>query len=204
MEPLIGWHRDLSVALGLAEREEKPILVDFADLPSCIGCTSMETTTYTEKEVANFVSQNFVPVQFNQRESMSVFKKNGVIWTPTFQVLDVKGELRDRWVGYLPPPAFLPRLRFALAQVAMVREDFETATRFFNEITLHYPVSFVAADSLYWLGVARWKVSRKLDDLRPYWIRLQQKYPESEAAAKASCWSELHHDSEKSVVVKTS
>jgi len=56
-----------------------------------------------------------------------------------------------------------------------------------DEITLLHKNSFVAADAIYWLGVARWKVTKNFDDLSGAWTRVMEEYPNSEAAAKASC-----------------
>ena len=185
----ISWLGDLTDALVRAAKEGKPVLVDWSDLPSCVGCVSLENNTYPDKEVADYLNQNFVPVQLSQSGFIELFKENGIIWTPTVSVLSAEGKELERWVGYLPPEEFLPRAKFAWARAAMLSGDFVAAIEAFGDINARHEKSFVAAEALYWLGVARWKASRSFDELSGEWKRLVELYPQSEAALKASCLS---------------
>lgn len=183
----ILWRNNLSDARQEAERLGRPILVDWADLPSCIGCVSLENNTYPDKDVIRFVSENFVPVQLNQKQNLEFFKQNKIIWTPTVSVCNVHGEEQMRWIGYLPPAEFLPKTKFALAWLAMLNQDYVKATSILKEILSSHKDSLTAADALYWLGVANWKVSKDFADLSNAWTSLRETYPHSEAAYKASC-----------------
>jgi hypothetical protein len=187
MANTISWQNNLEDACQMAKKENKPILVDWADLPSCVGCISLENTTYPRVQVAAYINEHFIPVQLNQSQSLTLFKENKVIWTPTLTACDVRGEEQDRWVGYLPPEEFLPRVKFARARLAMSAQAWGEAASVLDEITSLHKNSFIAADALYWLGVARWKVSKNFDDLNGAWTRVMEEYPKSEAAAKASC-----------------
>jgi hypothetical protein len=187
MANTISWQSDLGDARQMAERENKPILVDWADLPSCVGCVSLENTTYVHPQVAAYINKRFIPVQLNQSQSLALFKENKVIWTPTLTVCDATGAEQDRWVGYLPPEEFLPRAKFAHARLAMSAQAWGKAAGVLDEITSLHKNSFVAADALYWLGVTTWKLSRNFDDLSGAWTRAMEEYPNSEAATKASC-----------------
>lgn len=187
MASLIPWLYDLPGALRRAGEARKPVLLDWSDLPSCVGCVSLENDTYPDEAVADYVNRNFVPVQLSQRDSRELFGENGVVWTPTVSVLSAEGEELDRWVGYLPPAEFLPRAKFARAQAALLAGDFAAAAETFGDIGARHADSFVAADALYWLGVARWKAGGNFDELSAEWKRLVELYPRSEAAVKASC-----------------
>lgn len=191
MTSLIPWLNNLPDALGRAGEARVPVLLDWSDLPSCVGCVSLENNTYPDEGVADYLNQNFIPVQLNQRDSPDLFVRNRVVWTPTVSVLNARGEELDRWVGYLPPGEFLPRAKFARAQAALLSGDYAAAVETFSDINARHADSFVAADALYWLGVARWKLGRSFDDLSAEWQRLAELYPQSEAALKASC---LHAD----------
>ncbi len=46
MSPEIAGRNILSDARREAEIHCKPIFIDWADLPSCVGCVSLENTTY--------------------------------------------------------------------------------------------------------------------------------------------------------------
>jgi TolA-binding protein len=170
-----------------AQIDNKPLLIDWADLPSCAGCVSLENTTYSDPDVAKYINEHFVPVQLNQRENQRFFDTMKIIWTPTNTVCNSRGTELDRWTGYLPPNQFLPRIIFANARVAMAEGDWTAAIDGLSDITLTYGDSLVASEALYWLGVAQWKMTRDFDRLSDAWWRLMKEYPGSEAAAKASC-----------------
>jgi hypothetical protein len=183
----ILWRNNLSDARQEAERQNKPIFIDWADLPSCVGCVSLENNTYPAKDVIDFVSENFVPVQLNQRQNLEFFKQSKVIWTPTVTVCDAQGAEQMRWIGYLPPEEFLPKTKFALAWLAMVNQDYVSAAIGLKEIASSHKDSVTAPEALYWLGVADWKASKDFADLSNAWTSLMEIYPNSEAAQKASC-----------------
>lgn len=173
----------------MAEEEHKPVFIDWADFPACVGCVSLENTTYPEKVISDYINEHLIPVQLNERQVPALFKENKIIWTPTISVCDATGDERDRWVGYLPPREFLPRIKLARAHLAMSAQDYHQAVDFLDEIISMHEESLTAADALYWHGVARLKISRDFDELNHSWTKLMQLYPKSEAALKASCVS---------------
>jgi thioredoxin-related protein len=183
----IAWQANLSEARQEAEKHCKPIFLDWADLPSCVGCVSLENTTYPNEEIISYLNEHFIPVQLNQSQNLAIFKENEVFWTPTVTVCDAQGTERHRWIGYLPPEEFLPKTKFACAWLAMLSQDWNDASRILNEIVSVHKHSLSAPAALYWLGVAKWKASRNFDDLSKAWTDLMKKYPRSEAALKASC-----------------
>lgn len=183
----IQWTNDFADALTRASRQNLPLLIDYADLPSCVGCVSLENNTYPNAEIIAYVNDNFVPVQFNQLENRELFEAREIVWTPTVAVCDSSGLERDRFIGYLPPAEYLPRLKLALARAAMFAGNWNEATAHLEDVSSNHENSLVAAESLYWLGVTRWKVSRDREDLNSAWKDLMETYPHSEAAVKASC-----------------
>ena len=187
MSPEIAWRSNLSDAQQEAKKNGKPNFIDWADLPSCVGCISLENTTYPDKDVIDFVSENFVPVQLNQRHNLESFKQNKIIWTPTVTICDAQGAEQMRWVGYLPPEEFLPKAKFALAWLSIINQDYVEAAVALKEIAIAHKNSLITPEALYWLGVVNWKLSGDFTDLRIVWICLMEIYPNSEAALKASC-----------------
>lgn len=182
----ILWQRNYDEALSWARSENKPLFIDWSDLPACLGCVSLENTTYPDREISAYINEHFVPVQLNQEEVPGVFNKNRIVWTPTVTVFSVNGEEQDRWSGYLPPQEFLPRVKFARASSALFSGDYKTTIECFDDVAANHPDSFAAADALYWLGVGKWKKDRSFEALRECWKSLSEKYPQSQAAAKAS------------------
>ncbi|HKA17952.1 MAG TPA: DUF255 domain-containing protein [Blastocatellia bacterium] len=183
----ISWLKNIAEARKTARIENKSILVDWAALPSCLGCVSLEDTTYADPDVARYIAEHFVSVRINQSENQGSFDKMRIIWTPTNTVCNSHGTELDRWTGYLPPNQFLPRIILASARAAMSKGDWTDAIEILNEITVTYEDSLAAPEALYWLGVAHWKTTSDFDRLSNTWWRLMKEYPGSEAAAKASC-----------------
>ncbi len=134
MIPEIAWRDNLSDARQEAEKHCKPIFIDWADLPSCVGCVSLENTTYPNEEVISYLNEQFIPVQLNQSQNLDFFKVNDVFWTSTVTVCDAQGTERHRWIGYLPPEEFLPKAKFARAWLAMLTQDWDKASGVLNEI----------------------------------------------------------------------
>lgn len=187
MSNAILWRHNLKDARQEAESQFKPIFIDWADLPSCVGCVSLENNTYPDKEVIRFVGENFVPVQLNQSQNIDFFKQSKIIWTPTITICDAQGTEQVRLIGYLPSEEFLPKTKFALAWLRMLNQDYAKAAITLKEIVSLHKDSLTAPEALYWLGVANWKVSRDFADLSNAWTSLIKTYPNSEAAHKASC-----------------
>lgn len=142
--------------------------------------------TYPDEGVARFVIDAFVPVKVMVREHPLLVEQFKVRWTPTLVVGDAEGEEHDRWVGYLPPGEFLPRLRLARARVAFNLGAFEEAARRFGEIIEQHPASLVAPEAQYWLSVSRYKATGRPEELRGGWRALWEKYPKSEWATRVS------------------
>ncbi|HKZ81678.1 MAG TPA: thioredoxin fold domain-containing protein [Pyrinomonadaceae bacterium] len=161
--------------------------MDWADLPSCVGCISLENTTYPDNDVASYINNYFVRLQLNRSQNSQLFKENKIIWTPTLTICNPQGAEQYRRVGYLPPEVFLPKVKFAHAWLAIASQEWSQATDLLDEVTSIHSKSLVAPEALYWLGVARWKIGRKFDDLSKPWADLMDRYPGSQAALKASC-----------------
>src|SRR5438046_3049907 len=76
-------------ALSRAERERRFVLVDFAKDP-CAGCSALETETFPQREVEDFIAAQFVPVKLllNRADDRAHFRSYHVIWTPTIVIMD--------------------------------------------------------------------------------------------------------------------
>lgn len=187
MIEIISWENDFSDASRLSEERNKPIFVDWSDFPSCVGCVSLENTTYTNSDIADYINKHFVPLQLNQSQNRSWFEQNNVFWTPTLTICDQHGKEMYRWTGYLPPDEFLPKVKFGRAWLTMLSQEWVEAAYILTDVATGYGESLVAPDALYWLGVAMGKVSGDFDELSRLWANLIKRYPGSEAALKASC-----------------
>jgi hypothetical protein len=138
--------------------------------------------------VASFIQQNFVPVEAHVKEHPAWFKRFDAIWTPTVLVLDSNGHERYRIEGYLPRDEFRARLEMALGRLDAMRKDWAAAERRYADVAERYAGTKVAPEALYWRDVAKYSQSHDAAPLRSVSRELQQRFPDSEWALKASVW----------------
>lgn len=149
----------------------------------------MDTVTYPHERVADFIQKNFIPVKIARHELLEQIYR--VPWTPTVLILDAEGRERCREVGYLPPEDFLAHMNGALGRAVFDEKDFSTAAQFFQTVVDQFTSSEIVPEALYFLGLARSKMSGgSNDDRRAIWKRLMEKYPKSDWAKKVSVYFE--------------
>lgn len=140
--------------------------------------------TYPDPRVAGYLTEQFVPVRLMVPQSPEEVQQHRVTWTPTLMAQDANGVEQDRWVGYLPPEEFLPRLKLARGRVAFNAGRFDDAAEIFEEVAREHGTSLVAPEALYWLGVARYKGEGKREGLMGAWKELWDSHKGSEWAKK--------------------
>ena len=148
---------------------------------------------YTDSRVAEFVTNNFIPVRVHVKHDADEYKRLGakynVQWTPTVLIVDADGNERHRIEGFLPAEEFLPQLEIGAAHAAFARHDFADAERRFRAVVETYPESDVAAEALYWTGVARYKATNDPAALKDTAHAFGARYRNSAWAKKASVWA---------------
>lgn len=136
--------------------------------------------TYPHPAVTAFIDAHFLPVRLylEDRAAHAAFRRHNVLWTPTLTFLDRRGQAHYQSVGYLPPELFvtvlqigLGRLRLGWARYAEAAEVLEAAGR--------SACRDLAAEALYWLGMAYYLPTRHRADLMRGWERLQRDHPAS-------------------------
>jgi len=104
-ENSIAWVYDIEEAKGIAQKENKLILIDF-NAAWCVWCKRMDESTYKDKDVIKLVNKNFVAVSFNldikanQEIYMTNYDKYVHGALPTVLILDGEGKPLYRIVGY--------------------------------------------------------------------------------------------------------
>ena len=111
------------------------------------------------KETADFINQNFVPLEAHIKEHPAYFKRFDAVWTPTILILDSKGVERYRIEGYLPKDWFRARLEMGIARVAFMHKKFADAQKLYAEIVDRFGNLAVAAEALYWRAVSQYKAT---------------------------------------------
>lgn len=104
--------------------------------------------------------------------------------------MDAGGIERVRNEGYLPKKEFQAWLAMGLARLSFVGKNWVEAEERFDTVVRLYPDSGVAAYSVYWRGVSRYKRTHNPADLSAVAGEFRLKYQESIWAKKASVWGD--------------
>jgi thioredoxin:protein disulfide reductase len=88
-----GWHRSLAAGLAVAEREQKPVLVDMW-ATWCKNCLTMDKTTLENAEVKAALS-GYIKIKFQAEEpdtspAREVMQRFGAVGLPTYVILRPK------------------------------------------------------------------------------------------------------------------
>ena len=131
-----------------------------------------------------------MPLEAHVKEHPAYFHRFGAVWTPTVLILDSGGTERLRVEGYLPRDEFRAHLEMGLARVAFMGKRWDEAERRYAQVVDLYPDSKVAPEAVYWRGVSRYKRTNDHTVLGEVPGQLNEKYPDSVWALKASVWSQ--------------
>jgi thioredoxin-related protein len=140
----------------------------------------MDTVTYPDPRVGDFVNQHFVPVQVRIKENRRLVDDYLVSWTPNVAIADERGRVHYRVEGFLPPEDFVARLALGAGKYYLNQMQFAKAVERFEEVAQRHPGTPAASEVLYWLGVARYKEGHDKAQLQSSWQLLAQEYPDSE------------------------
>jgi len=110
----VTWEHQLEVARGRAQRESRPMLVDFG-ASWCVACKELDKVTFSEPGVASEMA-HFVNVKVDATNDddpnvvamLATFKVRGL---PTVVVLDSHGNEAVRFNDFVPPERFLPAIK---------------------------------------------------------------------------------------------
>ena len=143
---------------------------------------------YPNPRVAEFIEQNFVPVQFHIKAQPAMGHRFGVRWTPAILVVGPDGREQYRVEGYLPAEPFLARLRLGLGYHAASRKDWKTAEREFESVVAEFPNTEAAPEAMYWAGVSRYSASHDGAELKKLAEQFRTRYTNTSWAKRASVW----------------
>ncbi len=151
----------------------------------------MDTVTYPDADVAKLLGEHFEPLKIDMLAKHPDFREASlgqkVIWAPAMIFSDAKGREIRRFVGWLPPEAFIAEIRFVMATAQFQSIDFAGARDAFRSILDAAPKSEIAPEALYWSGIAGFLAGKRdMDALREAWTRLVADYPNTRWATHAS------------------
>lgn len=106
---LPGWSSNFKAALAQAQREGRPVVVDFGSA-TCPACRMLESRTLTNPQVQGHLDE-FVRVYVDGNEQVSLRQSFGVQYYPTLVFLSPDGKVLKRHVGYVGPDEMTSVLR---------------------------------------------------------------------------------------------
>ncbi len=127
-------------------------------------------------------------MEIHIKENPTGFHRFDVLWTPTVLIMDTEGKERVRTEGYLPKVEFRAWLDMSLARLAFVAKKWTEAEKKFDAVVRQYSDSGVAAYSVYWRGVSRYKETKDHRDLSAVAEEFKHRYQDSIWAKKSVVW----------------
>src|SRR5262249_42967292 len=94
----------------------------------------MDTVTYPDPDVAEFLHQHFIPVRGKIKEQSRLAEEYLVRWTPCIVFSDETGKVHSRIEGFLPPEAFLAQLSLSAGRFWLDRGQFDKGRERFEEV----------------------------------------------------------------------
>ena len=142
----------------------------------------MDAVTYPHETVIETLAERFVPYRINIMERNPDFKEASaggrVMWGSTFRVADPRYREVRRWVGWLPPEAFVAELAFCRGMVEFNQGRFAEARAIFDVVVEIGADTAIHPEALYWQGIAGFLAGGKdWAALRAAWERLARDYP---------------------------
>lgn len=177
MSRKIRWEGNMDQALERAGSEGKSVLIFFHD-PARVGCRQMDTVTYPDEKVVNFIRKNIVPLKLPY-DAKPMADDYHVKWTPTFIMVNGEGKEHYRMVGFLPPDEMIPSILLGIGKVHFNTERIDEALKYFDNIVDEYPRSDSTAEAIYRKGVCHYKRMHDAKHLKMAYERLQAEYPMS-------------------------
>ncbi len=104
-----GWGEDFDEAVAAAADKQSYLIVAF-HMQGCSPCREMERTVLASEQVESAL-KDYVKVRVDVDRERELANRFNVFGTPTFAVVNVRGDVLARCTGYQPIDQFLSFLR---------------------------------------------------------------------------------------------
>lgn len=105
----IAWHPNLEAAKAEAKQTGKLVLVHFWT-EECAPCVALERNVFSQPEVANALSAQFVPVKLNANANSATASTMGVNRVPMDVIISPDGQVVGKLVSPATPMAYVAEL----------------------------------------------------------------------------------------------
>ena len=109
--PLEGWGNDHEVAMASAASTGRKVLIAFT-MRGCAPCRRMERSVLGEAPVVEALD-GFIPIHLDAYAHSKLADRYGVMASPTYVIVDAKGEVSGKITGYFPVKEFVAFLNAA-------------------------------------------------------------------------------------------
>ena len=114
-ESKVNFLYDWNEALSRAQAENKPIMINFYT-DTCPACEKLDSNTYSDEELGDFLNDNFVCLKSNTLKSNLYQNYSNIEYVPTIVFASPDGTEIDRMVGYRSASAFYQDAQEVLSQ----------------------------------------------------------------------------------------
>lgn len=151
-----------------------------------MGCARLEAATYPDGAVGRALAERFVPVKLDVTVQRELARQFRVLWTPTLVVVHPAGIVTRETIGFLPPAELLAELELAEALVELRSARAAAARDRLHALRERGDGRHVAAEALFWEGIATYRASGNKEDLWPAWREIVARYPGSSWAVRTA------------------
>jgi tetratricopeptide (TPR) repeat protein len=144
----------------------------------------MDADTYPDKNVTEFITQNFISLRVLS-DAIPLSTDFNVQGAPTFILLDTSGKEHYRAVGFIPAEEMIPLLLFGIAKTYFDLDQFDQAIQKLDIIISEHPKSYTAPEATYLRGVYGYKSTRDRKHLRQACEKLRHEYKQIGWAIRA-------------------
>nr|CBX27362.1 hypothetical protein N47_H21840 [uncultured Desulfobacterium sp.] len=105
----IKWHKYEEGMKSGKNSQKKVFLFFYSDF--CRYCKEMESKTFKNTSVIDAVNNNFIPVKVNTDKEQNIAEEYGVRGLPSIFFISEKGEITNKYPGYIPSDMLLIALK---------------------------------------------------------------------------------------------
>jgi thioredoxin-related protein len=137
----------------------------------------MDTVTYSKDEIVQVMNELFIPLKIDGTAEPEIAKAFEARLTPLVIAADSKKKTLYRREGYTRPEDFKQILRLMCASFHMDHRQYDSAIDLLSQILDEGSDTIAVPETLYLLGVARYKKSGDFQQAVEQWRRLKLTFP---------------------------
>jgi thioredoxin-related protein len=173
-----SWIFDHGAALEAARKWRKPILLQF-HRENCSGCRKIYAVTYPDEQVSIELYGWFVPLRQDILENRQVRSMYSAYWTPSFFILNERGQMLTSFNGYLGPEDFRVFLRLGYAAYLIPKGKYRETIALMEEGVEKFPNNPRAPTMMFTKGMAEYLTGRDKVSFYDVMSEIREKYPDS-------------------------